>query len=511
MARISRRRVYRGALYLVLVGAVVSLLADACVERYENAPLVSLHPGSGYRFEVDDSASDNTNGLFICLALSGGGTRAAALAYGVMLELHETEIEWPPGSGRRKRLLDEVDVISSVSGGSFPAAYYGLHGDAMFSEFRPRFLDRNFTWILARAVLDPRHWFALSSRTMDRSDVVAEIYGEELFDHGTFADIRARARRPFIVLNATNVAFGAQFSFTQECFDYLSSDLDSFPVARAVAASSAFPLLLSPITLRNHAAVPGQELPQWCAVALDFPEANARDYAVARPLAPYFVAKEEHPYLHLVDGGLSDNLGLRYLMHSSRGRQLTAELQGTPGGGSRSGGRIQELLVVVVNARNDPPQRHDLHAAAPGLATVGYKTANVSMENYTFETVELMNDEFVDENQDGETSLLMADLFRRLQGLAGDEEVDAGARARLGEILDDPRVRHLAKPLSQVQRSLVQISLSQVPDPKVRAELLELKTAFDLPEWAVDSLIEEGRRLLRNHPDFAMLRTRLGG
>ena len=41
------------------------------------------------------------------------------------------------------RLLDEVDTISGVSGGSFPAAYFGLYGDRIFEDFEERFLYRN--------------------------------------------------------------------------------------------------------------------------------------------------------------------------------------------------------------------------------------------------------------------------------------------------------------------------------------------------------------------------------
>jgi NTE family protein len=65
------------------------------------------------------------------LTFSGGGTRAAALAYGVLETLRDTPIKI---DGKTARMLDEVDLISSVSGGSFTSAYYGLHGDGIFEE-----------------------------------------------------------------------------------------------------------------------------------------------------------------------------------------------------------------------------------------------------------------------------------------------------------------------------------------------------------------------------------------
>jgi NTE family protein len=56
---------------------------------------------------------------------------------------------------------------------------------------------------------------------------------------------------PFVAIHATDLTIGSPFTFVQDQFDYLCSDLSTYPVARAVAASSAVPLVFSPITLRN--------------------------------------------------------------------------------------------------------------------------------------------------------------------------------------------------------------------------------------------------------------------
>ena len=79
-----------------------------------------------------------TEGKKIGLALSGGGYRAAAYHIGTLRALHKLNV------------LDKVDVISSVSGGSITAAYYVLNKDKGFDTFEKSFkekLKHNVLWI----------------------------------------------------------------------------------------------------------------------------------------------------------------------------------------------------------------------------------------------------------------------------------------------------------------------------------------------------------------------------
>ena len=75
---------------------------------------------------------------------------------------------------------------------------------------------------------------------------------DTVFDHATYADL-LKSGGPYVVVNGADVTTGGRFPYTQETFDVLCSDLSAFPIARAVATSSALPPLLYPITLRNHA------------------------------------------------------------------------------------------------------------------------------------------------------------------------------------------------------------------------------------------------------------------
>jgi NTE family protein len=144
--------------------------------------------------------------LLVMLTFSGGGTRAAAFSYGVLEALRDTEISI---RGRKKCMLDEVDWISGVSGGSFTAAYYGLFGDRIFEDFESRFLKKNIQGELIRGILfNPVNWAKLSSPYYDRSDLAADYYDKQVFDHGTFGDILARGGA-MIVINATDMVHGS--------------------------------------------------------------------------------------------------------------------------------------------------------------------------------------------------------------------------------------------------------------------------------------------------------------
>jgi NTE family protein len=100
-------------LSMLLVGM---LLLGGCATRPVNPPIAQADPATGYRFETR-LAKEKDKANLVVLAFSGGGTRAAAFSYGVLEFLRDTEIVGPKGD--RVRLLDEVDVITGVSGGIF--------------------------------------------------------------------------------------------------------------------------------------------------------------------------------------------------------------------------------------------------------------------------------------------------------------------------------------------------------------------------------------------------------
>jgi len=389
----------------------------------------------------------------LLIAFSGGGTRAAALAYGVMLELRDTPVRI---QGEPRRLLDEIDVITSVSGGSFTAAYYGLHGDRLFEDFEERFLRRKVeTGILLRLLL-PYNWIRLLSPGFDRTSIATDYYDAEIFDGATYRDL-LHARGPLIHINSTNISAETRFTFNQTYFDLICSDLGPVHVAKAVTASSAVPVVFPAVILENFAGRCDLEEPGWVAEALQARKANPRRYHIARELRSY-TDRKQHPYLHLVDGGIADNLGVRAPLDAvvvgGGIWQRLAELGVRP---------PRHLAFIVVNAGTDPARPYRFSPRPPPVAELVGAISDTQIHRFNFETMALL-----------ESSM----------------QAVSGSSARRG---------------AQVQPHLIQLAAYEIEDPDERRFFNQVPTALQLDDATVDRLIALGRKLLRESPDYRAL------
>jgi predicted acylesterase/phospholipase RssA len=385
----------------------------------------------------------------------------------VLEQLRNTRITW---KGIEKSLLDEVDCISSISGGSFTAAYYGLFGERIFQDFRGRFLEENVQGALIRKLINPVNWIRLASPYFGRIDLAGEYYDREFFEGKTFASLAEPSRRPFVILNATNMANGERFEFTQEQFNFLASDLNSYPVSRAVAASSAFPFLLSPISLKNYPHT-NFVLPRDYESGLDDYDVNRRRYYWAMNRAIY-TDDRRLPYLHLMDGGLADNIGLRpieaaYQRSSGFIRQLVNE------------GKIQTFVVIVVNAHTADKDEISKDESPQGLMTVASKTASIGMENYSIATIETMKE-------------LRKERVRAQKNLSACQK----------KLDQCPGTTPLPKFAVEIDPYVIEVNFEAVKDPERREYFLSLPTSFSLTKEQVQALIEVGPKLLRESPDY---------
>jgi len=248
---------------LIAMMALLAILQGcAYVKPVPNEPLTQWDPATGYRFRnlmPPDSA--NTDGLLIVAAFSGGGTRASTLAFGVLRELSRQQITW---EGKQKRVLDELDVIFALSGGTFTAGYYALRGDQIFHDFEARFLRKDWeSELKARVFRTPNNWIRLWSPYFGRAHLLAEILDESLFEGATYGDLLKRNERPWLAIHASDMATLSRFEFHQAQFDMICSDLSRLPIAWASASSAALPLVLSPISLKNYAGQCGYQVPAW--------------------------------------------------------------------------------------------------------------------------------------------------------------------------------------------------------------------------------------------------------
>ncbi len=440
----------RGLLFsLAILGALCSCAGLQTV----NSPLERIDPEAGYR-PFTRASRESLGRVWLSLAFSGGGTRAAAFAYGVLEELRDTVIEV---DGQPGRLLDEIDTISAVSGGSFPAAYYGLFGDRIFEDFGDKFLNRNIQRALFFQALRPWNMLRLITPSYTRSMLALDYYNRNVFDKATFADLAA-ANGPDIHINATDLSHGYRFTFNQGQFDLICSDLDKLPVATAVAASSAVPVLLSPITLRNYAGTCGFELPSWIANSLDAQGGDRRRYLSARSFAG-FMDTEKRPFIHLLDGGIADNLGLRFAI----------ELTSAAGGIDRLIEKVgirppEQFMLIVVNAETDPNPKIDLSSAAPSFAALMNSVSGSQIRRYNLETL-----------------ILAEDSVSQLGRLV---TLDTGA---------------------PVEARLIEVSFDALPREDDRKYFKLLPTSFVLGNETVDRLRAAGRQLLRENPSFQEL------
>jgi len=238
------------------------------------------------------------------LCLSGGGYRAMLFHVGGLIRLNEIG------------LLRTLDRVSSVSGGSITSAALALAWPDL--DFGPDGVAHRLTTL----VVDPLR--EMAGRSIDKKSVLggvlmpgrtvaetlARAYDRHLFHGATLRSLPADGAGPRFVINASNVQTGKLFRFSRPYEGDYSVGLWRDPatrVADAVAASSAFPPVLSPHTVQPS----GQ-----------FDPSTAGEHR----------ADEFRARIWLTDGGVYDNLGLetawkrcRRILVSDGGGQLQVE------------------------------------------------------------------------------------------------------------------------------------------------------------------------------------------
>jgi NTE family protein len=465
------RQPSRAALFLLVVS--LSLLGG-CTRRPINPRLTNYQVSAETQFEkMERNRGDHED--IVVLAFSGGGTRAAAFSYGVLEALRRIEIV--SSSGRKTRLLDEVDVVTGVSGGSFTALAYGLYGEKLFDDYEQQFLKRNVQSALVRQTFNPLNWPALMSAGWNRSELAAQLYDKILFHGATFADLE-RGSGPPIAVSATDLASGSRVVFVPQDFDIMCTELGSFSLARAAAASSAVPVALAPLTINNYGGSCGYQEPDWLR---QFSEAAKPPRPAGRLLKRLQELRElddgvKDPYLHLVDGAVSDNLGLRGVLDVMETFEaLRAAGRPTPLD------HVRRIIIFVVNSVSSPSSRWNLSESSPGSLTVLAKTAGVPVDRYASESIELLKD--IDAR------------WTALRDIRDSNAFTQGKDSKLSFVENAPRADIYT----------VEVSFQALSDKTERDYLNQLPTSFSLPSEAVDRLRAAAGKIILNSPDFQQM------
>ncbi|WP_198371036.1 patatin-like phospholipase family protein [Roseomonas rosulenta] len=437
-----------------LCAALMLAILGACQGPGDtlNAPLVrgadgAADFGANYGFEL--VSSGRTGEHLVLLAFSGGGKRSAAFAHGAL----EGMRRMPVG---RTTLLDQVDYISAVSGGSFPAVHYGLYREDSFSTFREDFLDRDINAYIYGTYLLPWHWEWVVRSDVGTNDRMARVYDTLMFRGATFGDL-ARRGPPLVSVNATDIANGVPFPFLGTTFGLICSDLNAFPLARAVAASNGFPVLFSAITLRNHADRCGTARPrtapprEWSDL-----DGEAERRAQFARLAERYADPARQPWVHLLDGGISDNLALRGLLY------IFLRLQDEPEALRSLASRTRRVIVISVDGEAAQDPQIARQRSFGGLSQILGAVSGTQIDAYNFETRLVMRRQ-------------VADVVERLRA----------ERCRTATRVEQRNCR-------DVDGAFVHLSLADVGDESLRTRLQMIPTGLTIPRADVDALLEQG-------------------
>jgi len=213
-------------------------------------------------------------------------------------------------------------------------------------------------------------------------------------------------------------------------------------------------------------------LPQWIGPALDRKKNPKRRYAEATAAKSY--RDPDRRYVHLLDGGLSDNLGLR-------GPFQAVTTTDSPWSILRSAnlGQLGRLMVIAANAKTTKHRTWDAESSPPGIGAVLDVVTGGPMDDVSFDSVDMT---------DGH--------FKQMKQLA--RTVDS-CNKRIAQRC--PEIPPIINPIT-TDFTFVELTFDDIPDPDLRRCLQELPTSFSLPAKTVDLLRSAAGYLLMSSEEF---------
>ena len=454
-----------GAGRVITCAALLFGCAQAISNDPVNQPLTANNPRQ-IEANLRPDVETNYDDMVVAMSFSGGGMRAAAFSYGVLTGMDETRVRARTGT---VSLLDRLDFLSGVSGGAIPAAYYGLKGRGAMADFKQRFLLVNAEESLQTNLGFINIARGLQGGVNDPSQFPVWL-DNHLFNHATMRDLLARPR-PRVWINASDIYNRTAFIFAPVTFSALCSDITSYPVSLAVAASAAVPVVFTPIVIQDYTAGCPIALPEWVRRVRKDPEAAPLIKSYADALERY--RSGEVKYVKLLDGGLVDNFGLA-------GFTIARLASSTPFGplAPQEAVKLRRFLFLVVDSGRAPsgawaqtvsgPRGIDLIMAASDTATGSGAIGSYSAF-------------------DGTMGDWQDELVRWRCGLSEAESARLGAPPGWN--------------CRDVKFFIGRISFDQLGHERA-ATLNAVETRFSLPSDQVEMLIAAGHDALRNNPTF---------
>jgi NTE family protein len=400
------------------------------------------------------------DGDAVALSFSGGGARAAAFSLGVLQGLRDM----PASDGRS--LLDRVVLISAVSGGAITAAYFGQNGAEHLNEFRATLLDRPWGQGLHNP-LYPTNWPRLYGGGLNDPGPLADWLDTEVFGGAAMDDLN-RTGHPRIWINATDLHTGAPFAFTPFYFDALCSDIAAVRIGDAVAASMSVPLAIRTTTVQTFPNACAAPLPAWVDAAAADRGAPALLRLTARAFQSYRDPNDMR-YVHLVDGGVTDNFGLSSIIAMRRASQPALAPFS-----ERDAVRARRLLFLVVNAERSRTDTWQQEQSGPN----GPETLAAAMDASIDSSKRFAYDSFLEAVADWESDV------RAFRCALAPEEV-----TRLRGGLDDWNC-------ADVHFTVHMLSFADVSEAR-RAEISGAATDNFLPAALIDALVAAGEEAAR--------------
>lgn len=258
------------------------------------------------------------------------------------------------------------------------------------------------------------------------------------------------------------MGIGERFNFTQEYFDPMCIDLGNLRIARAVAASSSVPMVFAPITLNNNGGRCNYTPP----IKIEDVDDSETGRQQSRTIKEFYERFQKYadgknrPYIHLIDGGLTDNLGMRSLLDMTEmypEKILTNKILQN---------NIRHIVVINVNAQNQVSSNLDKTAAVPGFRDVVSSIVNIPIDQNSQESLRRFR-AFVDQwNKDKQTD--------------------------------------------GISFSFVSLNLKDLPPSELRERVLNIPTSFYLPPEDVDNLRTAAAELMKQSLDYRNLLAEFG-